>query len=193
MIDATGVTGAAIVGFSMGGGELARYMSRHEGRSVTHAALVSAVVPYMLKTDDNPHGTPQSVFDEMAKGMRDDRAKFFAGFFPDFFGVGVIAHPVSDELLRRAWSLSMQVGLKPTLACAKSFATTDFRPDLAAFDVPTLIVHGTSDKTVPIDASGRGGKGHPRGEADRVRRRAARPVATHKERLAHDLIAFLRR
>ena len=147
---------AAIVGFSMGGGEVARYMSRHDGKGVIAAGLISSVVPFMLKTDDNPDGTPQSTFDQIADGIRTDRAKFFHDtFVPLFYGVGMISSPVSQEQIDYATALAMMAGLKPTLACAEAFGHTDFRPDLSAFRVPTLIVHGTGDKTVPIDASGR--------------------------------------
>jgi non-heme chloroperoxidase len=145
----------ALVGFSMGGGEVARYMSRHGGQGVTRAALISSVVPYMLKDESNPDGVDQSVFDGMTKGMIEDRPKFFHGFLKDFYGVGMISHPVSDERVNWAWNMAMQAGRKPTLACAGAFATTDFRPDLPHFKVPTLIIHGTADKTVPIDVSGR--------------------------------------
>ncbi|MEO8536322.1 MAG: alpha/beta hydrolase [Betaproteobacteria bacterium] len=192
VIDKTGATGATIVGFSMGGGEVARYMSRHGGKSVVKAALISSVVPYMLKAADNPQGTPQKTFDEIGKALQDDRAKFFGSFFPDFFGVGVMSHPVSDELLQWARSVSMQASLKATLACAKAFATTDFRPDLAAFRVPTLIVHGTGDKIVPIDAAGRAAE---RGiKQSRLLEYEGAPhglFATEKTRLTNDLLAFL--
>ena len=149
---------AALVGFSMGGGEVARYMSRHHQQHPGHvrsAVLISSVVPYMLQADDNPEGVPQSTFDTMTEGMREDRAHFFSGFFKDFYGVGLVSKPVSDEWLQWSRSVAMSASLKATLACADAFATTDFRSDLASFDVPTLIIHGTSDQTVPIDASAR--------------------------------------
>ncbi|WP_262982182.1 alpha/beta fold hydrolase [Rhodanobacter denitrificans] len=150
------VSDVALVGFSMGGGEVARYMNRHRGAGVTRAVLVSSVVPYMLKTDDNLHGTPQKTFDEIGDGIKSDRAHSFRQtFFPQFFGVGPISHPVSDELLAMCTETALQAGLKPMLACAKAFSHTDFRGDLASFNVPTLIIHGTADKTVPIDAAGR--------------------------------------
>jgi non-heme chloroperoxidase len=92
----------------------------------------------------------------MTEGMKEDRAGFFQSFFKDFFGVGVISHPVSDGVLMNAWRQAMMAGLRPTLAAAKAFATTDFRPDLKSFaGVSTLVIHGTSDQTVPIDATGR--------------------------------------
>ena len=90
----------ALVGFSMGGGEVARFLSRQGAQRVSKAVLISSVVPYMLQTDDNPEGVPQATFDEMTAGMKKDRAHFFKGFFKDFYGVGALSSPVSDEVLR---------------------------------------------------------------------------------------------
>jgi non-heme chloroperoxidase len=192
VIKETGATDAAIVGFSMGGGEVARYMSRHKGANVSQAVLVSSVVPYMLKTEDNPNGTDQATFEQMTEAMKQDRAKFFAGFFKDFYGVGLISHPVSDELLEASRNTAMQASLKATLDCAKAFATTDFRPDLEAFSVPTLIIHGTEDKTVPIDASGRAAaKGIANSKLIEYDGAPHGLFATHKERLTSDLLEFL--
>ena len=147
---------ATIVGFSMGGGEIARYMSRHDGKGVIAAGLVSSVVPYMLQTDDNPGGVPAKMFEQIKDGIKEDRARFFRHTFaPQFFGVGWVTSPVSDDVLDHATATAMMAGLKPTLACVDAFGKTDFRPDLAAFDVPTLIIHGTADKTVPIETSAR--------------------------------------
>ena len=183
---------ATIVGFSMGGGEVARYMSRHKGKNVKQAALISSVVPFMLKTADNPEGTPQSVFDEMTKGMKADRAKFFSTFFEDFYGVGIFQEGASDEVLEWSCDVSMMAGLKPTLACAGAFSQTDFRPDLKAFTVPTLIIHGTADKTVPIDASGRAAAAGIRNSKLIEYEGAPHGLfATHKERFTKDLLAFL--
>ena len=193
VMEQTGAKDATIVGFSMGGGEIARYMSRHAGKGVVKAALISSVVPFMLKTPDNPDGTDASVFDDMTQGMKDDRAKFFAGFFKDFFGVSLVSHPTSAETLEWARALSMQAGLKPTLACAKAFATTDFRPDLPAFRVPTLIIHGTDDKTVPIDASGRAAaKAIAQSELIEYDGAPHGLFATHKDRFTADLLSFVR-
>ena len=192
VIEQTGAQDATLVGFSMGGGEVARYMSRHAGKAVSKTALVSSVVPFMLKTSDNPDGTDKAVFDTMTQGMTEDRAKFFGGFFKDFFGVGMLSHPVSDELLQWARQVSMQAGLNATLGCAKSFATTDFRPDLAAFTCPTLIIHGSSDKTVPIDASGRAAaKGIAQSQWIEYEAAPHGLFATHKTRLTQDLLRFL--
>ena len=184
--------GASIIGFSMGGGEVARYMSRHQGKGVVQAGLIGAVVPYMLKTDDNPDGVDQSVFDQMAKGMKDDRADFFRGFFKDFYGVGMISQPVSDAILDNSWRLAMQAGLLPTLEAAKAFASTDFRGDLPAFNVPTLIIHGTSDQTVPIDATARAAaKAIPSARLIEYDGAPHGLFATDKDRLTKDLLDFL--
>jgi non-heme chloroperoxidase len=145
----------ALVGFSMGGGEVARYLSRHGGRGVSQVALISSVVPYMLQTEDNPHGVPQATLEQIGDGVRQDRAHFLRGFFKDVFGAGLLTSPVSSETLDLAWNTAMQAGLHPTLAAARAFGSTDFRPDLASFTVPTLVIHGTADKTVPIDATSR--------------------------------------
>ena len=188
----TGARDAVLVGFSMGGGEVARHMSRHGGRSVTKAALVSSVLPYRLKTRDNPAGTEQAAFDKSAEAMRQDRAKFFTGFFRTFFGVDTAATPVSQELLEWAWGIAMQASLKATLACAKSFSSTDFRDDLQAFKVPTLIIHGTEDKTVPIDASSRAAaRGIPGSTLVEYEGAPHGLFATHKARLSADLLDFV--
>ncbi len=144
-----------LAGFSMGGGEIARYMSRHGGKGVSAAALVSSVVPYMLKTDDNPDGVPEETLQEMTKGMRDDFRAFFTDFFKDFYGVGGPGTQVSEEERHWAWMTTMQSAQYATLKSAAAFGFTDFRPDLPHFKVPTLVIHGTEDKTVPIDATGR--------------------------------------
>jgi len=192
VIEATHAQDASLIGFSMGGGEVARYMSRHGGKNVVQAGLISAVVPYMLQTADNPNGVPQTMFDEMTAGMKKDRAQFFTGFFKTFFGEGLLSKPVSAETLEWAHSVALMAGLKPTLACAKAFATTDFRPDLAAFKVPTLIIHGTEDKTVPIDATGRvSARSIPQARFIEYDGAAHGLFATHKEQLTNDLLTFL--
>jgi pimeloyl-ACP methyl ester carboxylesterase len=184
--------GAALVGFSMGGGEVARYMSRHGGRGVAKAALIGSVVPYLLKTDDNPDGVDQAVLQQIADGIRKDRPDFFRSFFKDFFGVGLISQPVSDATLDWAWRLAMQAGLRPTLAAAEAFGTTDFRPDLAAFGVPTLIIHGTKDATVPIEATARAAaKAIPNAQLIEYDGAPHGLFATHKDRLTKDLLDFL--
>ncbi len=182
-----------LVGFSMGGGEVARYMSRHGGKSVIKTALISSVLPYQLKADDNPSGTEQEVFDKMASALQKDRAEFFTGFFKSFFGVGLLSHSVSDELLEWTRSIAMKASLKATIECLKSFSTTDFRKDLPSFKVPTMIIHGTEDKTVPIDSSARIAVKGILGAAKLIEYEGAPHglFATEKERLTKNLLNFL--
>ena len=186
------IENVALVGFSMGGGEVARYMSRYGGKGVTQTALISSVVPYMLQTDDNPDGLPQAQFDTMDKNMREDRPRFFRSFFKQFFGVGLVSHPVGDDTLDLAWNTAMQAGLRPTLAAAEAFATTDFRLDLSSLVVPALVIHGTADKTVPIDATARQvAKAVPQAHFIEYEGEAHGIFATQTDRLIGDLLAFL--
>jgi pimeloyl-ACP methyl ester carboxylesterase len=194
VIEQTGATDAALVGFSMAGGEVARYLSRHGGKNVSQVALISSVVPYMLQTPDNPQGVPQAQFDTMTAGMKKDRAEFFAAFFKDFYGIGLVSHPVSDETAEVSKNIAMTASLKATLACAEAFATTDFRPDLAAFTVPTLIVHGTADKTVPIDLTGRAAAAAiPNSKLVEYDGAPHGIFLSHKDKLTEDLLAFLKK
>lgn len=193
VIEQTGAKDAVIVGFSMGGGEVARYMSRHNGKSVAKAVLISSILPYRRKTSDNPTGTEQETFDQTALAINDDRPKFLSGFFKNFFGVTQGSNPVSEELLEWARGVSMQASLKATLGCAKSFTSTDFRGELAAFNVPTLIIHGTEDKIVPIDASSRlAAKGIASSTLLEYEGAPHGLFATHKAQLTTDLLDFLK-
>ena len=192
VIEHTGASKTIIVGFSMGGGEVARYMSRHSGKTVVKAALISSVVPFRLKTKDNPLGTEQEAFDKTAQALKEDRAKFFTEFFRKFFGADAPGSAVSDELLCSMHNIAMQGSLKATLECLKSFSTTDFRGDLAHFKVPTLILHGTEDKTVPIEASARlAAKGISQSTLTEYKGAPHGLFATHKEKLTKDLLKFI--
>lgn len=194
VIEQTGARDATLVGFSMGGGEVARYMSRHGGKDVVQAGLIASILPFRLKTSDNPTGTEQAAFDKTAQSLKDDRPKFLTGFFNNFFGFNADHQAVSGEMLQWARGIALQASLKATLDCAKSFSTTDFRAELSTFKVPTLIIHGTEDKTVPIDASSRlAAKGIAQSELIEYQGAPHGLFATDKDRLTKDLLDFIRR
>ena len=182
-----------ILGFSMGGGEVARYMSRHTGAHVVQAILVGSVVPYLLKDDTNPDGVDPSVFEQIERGIRTDRAAFWASFFPNFYGTGRGEPSVSREVIDWSRAVAMQASLKATLACAEAFATTDFRPDLASFRVPTLFIHGAADQIVPIDLTSRTAADAVAGSRLLVYEDGPHGLfASHKERLITDVLHFLK-
>ena len=192
VIDGLSLQGVTLVGFSMGGGEIARYMSRHGGKGVAKAVLVSSVAGYLLKTSDNPDGVDKSIFDDMKAQIRKDRFAFLQDFTKMFYGVGWVSSPVSQGVLDWSFVLAIMASPKATIDCVDAFGTTDFRKDFAAFKIPTLVIHGTGDKTVPIDPTGRaaaklisGAKmieydGEPHGL-----------FATAPDRLNKDLLAFI--
>jgi len=143
-----------LVGFSMGGGEVARYLSKYnEERRVTKAILVSTVLPFLLKAPDNPDGLPQEIFDEMEEKIRQDRPKFLANFAKDFYSVSMLSKNISQEFLDWHQALTLQSNGNATIKCMQSWSTTDFRKDIEKIDVPVLIIHGTDDKTVPMEVS----------------------------------------
>jgi len=189
----TGAQDVTLLGFSMGGGEVARYMSRHSGKGVKQTVLVSSILPYMLDTSDIADRVDMTGFERMTHGIKTDRANYWEGFFKDFFGVGMLTHPVSREVVEWARAMSMQSGLLPTLACAKAFTMTDFRPDMSSFTVPTLIIHGTADKIVPIETSSR--KAALSIEHAQLMEYEGAPhglFASHKDQLFSDVLAFLK-
>jgi non-heme chloroperoxidase len=151
IIDQLDLKEATLVGFSMGGGEVVRYFSRHGGKGVSKAVLISSVTPFQLKTDSNPDGVPQEKYDGMAEQIKEDRIGFLDSFGKTFFGVSFISKPISTPLLDYYRMLCSFASPRATLECAKSFSTTDFRREMASVNVPTLIIHGDEDKTVPIE------------------------------------------
>jgi pimeloyl-ACP methyl ester carboxylesterase len=146
----------ALVGFSMGGGEVARFLSKQGKSRVSAAVLASSVVPKVAQSDDYPDGVPQAKLAEITTQMKTDRAGFLKTFLHQFYGWGVLKRPVSEGVIDAGFHQAIMAGARPTYAAAEAWAMTDFRPDLPAFEgVPTLILHGTSDANVPIEGTGR--------------------------------------
>jgi pimeloyl-ACP methyl ester carboxylesterase len=146
---------AALVGFSMGGGEVARYLGKYGSERVKKAAFLAAIPPFLLKTPDNPGGVDGSVFDGIKAGIAADRLAFLTGFFNNFYNVDVYGGKrLSKEAVQFSWNIAAGASPKGTLDCVSAWLT-DFRKDLARIDVPTLVVHGDADRIVPIVASGK--------------------------------------
>ena len=142
-----------LVGFSMGGGEVARYIGNYGTSSIAKAILVSAVTPFMMDTEDNK-GVDSSVFEGMKEGISKDRPQFFKDFGKNFYNYETFkGNRISEAMLEFTWNLAMQGSRKATLDCVDSFGKTDFREDCKKFDVPTLIVHGDADQIVPFEVS----------------------------------------
>ena len=146
---------AVLVGFSMGTGEVTRYLGTYGSARVRKAALLGPIPPYLLQTDDNPRGVPQSVFDGIMEAIRKDRYAYFKAFFQDFYNVDKLGpNRISEAALQASFQVGAGSSAYATLACVPTWLT-DFRKDLPQNDVPTLVVQGTEDRILPIDATGR--------------------------------------
>jgi non-heme chloroperoxidase len=144
-----------LVGFSMGGGEVLEYLARHnKNKRVSKAVLAASVVPLLVRTDDHTEGVEEQEFYKMIEGIRTDRPAFLTDFAETFFGVGMLSSPVSMPMLAATCESAMRSSAKAMVECVNTFSTTDFRDDLASVNVPVLIIHGDSDKTVPLAATG---------------------------------------
>ena len=194
VMDGLDLTDAALVGFSMGGGEVARYLGRYGSARVSKAVLLSAVTPMLLQTAGNPDGVPQGVFDQILDGLASDRPSFLAGFGKQFMGAGLLNFTVTTEILEWCLWQAMAASPKATMDCVRAFSATDFRDDMRAFTMPTLIVHGTSDATVPIGVSGRvSAKLIPHATLLDYEGAPHGLFFTEKAKLNADLLAFLKK
>jgi non-heme chloroperoxidase len=197
VIAATGVRDAALVGFSMGGGEVVRYFARHGGRNVTRAGLVASVVPGLAKGPNNPNGVDPAFFDGLKENLRRDRLGFLSGLLRDVFydleASRKSTTPISQAVVDWTLGQGMQASLLALLGGIDAFAREDFWPDLAAVKVPTLILHGDADKPVPIEITGRRAA-----QGIRNAKLIEYPGATHgilvseRDRVTRDLLEFLK-
>lgn len=192
IIEQLELTDATLVGFSMGGGEVVRYFSRHGGKGVTKAALISSVIPFLLKTNDNPDGHPREKSETTANAIKEDRIAFIDNFGKTFFGVNIINKPLSTPLLEYYRNLCSVASPRATLKCAESFSFTDFRDELNFVKVPTLIIHGDDDKIVPIELTSKKAAEGIRESTYIVYEGAPHGLFyTERERLNNDLLNFL--
>jgi len=192
VIETLNLSDVTLVGFSMGGGEVVRYLSRHGASRISKIVLVSAVTPFLLKTSDNEDGAPQKTFDDMIDGIKEDRPKFLTEFGKQFFGVTLLKKPVSDELLQWAHYLTLSATQQSATECVRAFSSTDFRKDCSAITIPTLIIHGDEDKIVPIDISAKKAVKLIKNAELKIYEGAPHGLyVTEKDKLNKDLIEFI--
>ncbi|CAN5909515.1 bromoperoxidase [soil metagenome] len=155
IIEKLSLADAALVGFSMGGGEVARYMGKYAGKGVSKVAFISAVTPALRKDGNNPDGAPTEIFEGMKQKIEQDRYKFLDGFMHDFFNKKLLGgSDISDEALKAFGGVAAGSSYGAMLKCVDAWLE-DFRPDLKAIKQPTLVVHGGADKIVPAEVSGK--------------------------------------
>ena len=183
-----------LIGHSTGGGEVARYIGRHGSARVAKAALISAVTPLMLKTDNNPDGLPIEVFDGIRTGSLANRAQLYQDFASGpFFGFNRPGAKISQGTIDSFWFQGMQAGHKNTFDCIKAFSETDFTEDLKKIDVPMLIVHGDDDQIVPIKAAGIAAAKLVKNATLKIYPGAPHGLTdTHKDMLNADILSFLK-
>jgi non-heme chloroperoxidase len=144
----------ALVGFSMGGGEVARYVGKYGSKGVSKVVFISSVPPFLLKTSDNPEGVDGSVFEGIQKAIVADRYAFFTEFFKNFYNTDVLlGKRVSEQVVQASWNTAAGSSATASLACVPTWHE-DFREDLKRIDVPALVIHGDADRILPISASG---------------------------------------
>ena len=149
-----GLSDFALAGFSMGGGEVARYLGKYGSKGVSKAVIISGVPPFLLKTADNPEGVDASVFEGIKKAVAADRYAFFTEFFKNFYNTDLLlGKRVSEQVVQASWNLAAGSSATASLACVPTWHE-DFRADVSRIDVPTLVIHGDDDRILPIAASG---------------------------------------
>jgi len=193
VIEALDLKQVTLVGHSTGGGEVARYISRHGTSRVAKAVLIAAVPPLMLKTTDNPEGLPIEIFDDLRAKLFKDRSQTYKEFAAPFYGANRPGANVSQGVLDQFWAWSMQSGLKNAYESIKAFSETDFTEDLKKFDVPTLVLHGEDDQIVPVHNSARKSAQLIKGAKDIYYPGAPHGItATHQDQINAELLAFIK-
>ena len=193
LLNTLNIKNAMLVGHSMGGGEVARYLGKYGSARVSKAVLLSSVTPLMLKTAASPDGTPMAAFDGIRAGLQADRAQFYKDLTTPFFGFNRTG--VKDSQGRRDTftTLGMQSSLRTSYECVKQFSETDFTEDLKKITIPTLVIHGDDDQIVPIAASANAAiKLLKKGRLEIYKGGSHAPASMNKDKLNADLLAFLK-
>ena len=181
-----------LVGFSMGGGEVARYLGRYGTESVSKAVFIASIPPFLLKTSDNAEGVDASVFEGIRKDIVADRPAFLAKFLSNFYNVDVLGGKrISDQAITASWNIAIGASPKGTLDCVSSWLV-DFRDDLKKINIPTLVIHGDADRILPIAATGKRTQEFVKGSKLVVIEDGPHGVTwTHAETVNHALLEFL--
>ena len=193
VVTALDLQNAMLVGFSMGGGEVARYLGRYGDDRVSRAMLVAAVPPFLAKTPDNPDGVDRSVFNDMIAGVKRDRIGFLSEFLRGFFNWEPGTPVPGEETIAYAKSIAWVASPLATQQCITAFGTTDFRRDLAKIRIPVLVVHGDADRIVPLELSARKAAAAIAGSRLEVIPGGPHGLtATHGDELNRLILSFLR-
>jgi non-heme chloroperoxidase len=181
-----------LAGFSMGGGEVARYLGKYGSSGVSKAVIISGVPPYLLKTADNPEGVDGAVFAGIQKAVAADRYAFFTGFFQNFYNTDVfLGKRVSEQAVQASWNIAASASAIASFACVPTWHE-DFREDLARIDVPTLVIQGDADRILPIAATGRRTAKLIKGAREVVVKDGPHCITwTHAEEVNAELLSFL--
>lgn len=193
LMESLDLRNVTLMGFSTGGGEITRYIGRHGTARLAQAVLISAVPPFMLKTDDNPGGVPMEIFDGLRENSLVDRAQLYTELASGpFFGNNKRPGSASEGVQTAFVSQGLASGHRNAYESIAAFSATDFREDLKKFDVPTLIIHGDEDQIVPFEVGGKASSEAIEGALLKVYEGAPHGLAdTHKQRLNNDLLEFL--
>ncbi len=188
-----GLKDVALVGFSMGGGEVARYIGKYGSTRVSQAVFIASITPCLLKTPDNPEGVDGSIFEGIKQAIVADRPAFLSSFFANFYNVDLLkGKRISDEVVRYSWNVGVGASPRGTLDCVTAWLT-DFRKDLAHFDVPTLVIHGDNDRILPVAATAnRMAKAVHGARVVVVKGGPHGLIWTHADEVNKELVAFLK-
>jgi non-heme chloroperoxidase len=192
LIKHLGLRDFALVGFSMGGGEVARYAGKFGTKGMSKAVIIGGIPPYLLKTAENPDGVDEAVFKGIEQAVAADRYAFFTEFFKNFYNTDVLlGKNISEQALQASWNVAASASAAASVACVPTWHE-DFRADLAKLDVPTLVIHGAADRIVPIDASARRtARMVPGARLYEVKDGPHNVAWTHAEEVNRELLNFL--
>ncbi len=193
IIETLDLKDVVLVGFSMGGGELGRYVGNYGTKNISKLVFLSSIAPFMMETDDNPDGVPEKVFEGFKDELEKDRVDFLKGFGKNFVNYDDNKDKISEAQLHYSWNIAANASPKGTIDCVNAFGKTDLREDIKKIDVPTLFIHGDADNVVPMKPTAE--QGHKMVKNSKLHVIKGAPhgcVLTHKDEVNETLIKFLK-